>query len=170
MKKKLKAKEYLMQVEKIDRIIKNKLIEKEQWFDMATSITAASDGERVQSSGSQQKMADSVVRYVEIESDIDHYISLQIATKKDVIDVIESLPATEYDVLHKVYIQRKELYEVANEYGKTYSWATTVHGRALEHVQKILDERAFATFEEERKKGAYEKAINRAFDRFEQSI
>ena len=106
MKKKLKAKEYLMQVEKIDRIIKNKLIEKEQWFDMATSITAASDGERVQSSGSQQKMADSVVRYVEIESDIDHYISLQIATKKDVIGVIESLPATEYDVLHKVYIQR----------------------------------------------------------------
>lgn len=25
--------------------------------------------------------------------------------------------------------------------GKTYSWATTVHGRALKHVQDILNER-----------------------------
>ena len=59
---------------------------------------------------------------------------------------------------------------MANDYGKTYSWATTVHGRALEHVQKILDERAFADFEEERKKGAYERALNRTWDRFEQSV
>ena len=70
----MKAKDYLQQVQKIDVIIKNKIIEKEQWMSMATSTTASSDGERVQSSGSQQKMADAVVRYVELEADIDRHI------------------------------------------------------------------------------------------------
>lgn len=137
----MKAKDYLQQVQKIDVIIKNKIIEKEQWMSMATSTTASSDGERVQLSGSQQKMADAVVRYVELEADIDRYINSLIDTKKDVIEVIEQLPAIEYDILHRVYIQYKDLNDVAAEYGKTYSWITTVHGRALQHVQDILDER-----------------------------
>lgn len=137
----MKAKDYLKQVQKIDVIIKNKIIEKEQWMSMATSTTASSDGERVQSSGSQQKMADAVVRYVELEADIDRHINSLIATKKDVIEVIEQLPAIEYDILHRVYIQYKDLNDVAAEYGKTYSWITTVHGRALQHVQDVLDER-----------------------------
>lgn len=137
----MNAKKYLQQIYKIDMIIQNKMIEKEQWESMATSITAASDGERVQSSGSQQKMADAVVKYVELEAEIDRYIDLLIDTKKEVIRSIESLPAVEYDILHKVYIQYKDLYDVAAEYGKTYSWATTAHGRALKHVQGILDER-----------------------------
>lgn len=137
----MKAKDYLQQVQKIDVIIKNKIIEKEQWLSMATSTTASSDGERVQSSGSQQKMADAVVRYVELEADIDRHINSLIDTKKDVIEVIEQLPAIEYDILHRVYIQYKDLNDVAAEYGKTYSWITTVHGRALQHVQDVLDER-----------------------------
>lgn len=137
----MKAKDYLQQVQKIDVIIKNKIIEKEQWMSMATSTTASSDGERVQSSGSQQKMADAVVRYVELEADIDRHINSLIDTKKDVIEVIEQLPAIEYDILHRVYIQYKDLNDVAAEYGKTYSWITTVHGRALQHVQDVLDER-----------------------------
>jgi DNA-directed RNA polymerase specialized sigma subunit len=137
----MNAKDYLQQVQKIDMIIKNKIIEKEQWMSMATSTTASSDGERVQSSGSQQKMADAVVRYVELEADIDRHINSLIDTKKDVIEVIEQLPAIEYDILHRVYIQYKDLNDVAAEYGKTYSWITTVHGRALQHVQDVLDKR-----------------------------
>ena len=64
-----------------------------------------------------------------------------IDKKKDVISVIEHLNATEYDILHKVYVQYFTLDEVAEMYEKTYSWATTVHGRALRNVQKILDSR-----------------------------
>ena len=138
----MKAKDYLQQVSKIDKIIKNKLIEKEQWMAIATSTsTNPSDGDRVQSSGSQQKMADAVIRIVEMENEIDRYIDMLVDTKKDVIRTIEKLPTIEYDILHKAYIQYKELYSVASEYKKTYSWVTTVHGRALKHVQDILDDK-----------------------------
>lgn len=35
-----------------------------------------------------------------------------------------------------------KLEDVANLYDKSYTWATTVHGRALEHLREILEERS----------------------------
>jgi archaellum component FlaC len=119
----------------------NKLIEKAQWKAIATNTTAHNDGVRVQSSGSQQKMADAMDRFIDVEREINELIDKLIDAKKDIISVIEKLNATEYDVLHKIYIQRMSLYEVADIKNKTYSWVTTVHGRALQSVQRILDER-----------------------------
>lgn len=135
----MKAKDYLLQVVKLDRLIENKLIEIQQWKAIATGTTAHSEGDRVQSSGSQQKMADAVCRYVAIEEEIDRYIDELVDIKREVIKTIEQLPATEYDVLHQIYIQGKTLDDVADRYSNSYSWATTAHGRALKKVQDILD-------------------------------
>lgn len=135
----MKSKDYLQQVVKLDRLIQNKMIEKEQWHSIATSTTSHSEGERVQSSGSKQKMADAVCKYVEMENEIDAYIDRLIDMKKKVISNIEHLNAAEYDLLHKVYIQMIPLDQVAILYDKSYSWATAVHGRALKNLQDILD-------------------------------
>ena len=137
----MKAQDYLKQLKKLDTIIKNKLIEQSQWKDIALGVTSHSDGERVQSSGSKQKMADAVDRCVDMEDEINGLIDRLIDLKREIISTIEQLNATEYDVLHKLYIQNMDYYDVAAAYGKSYSWATTVHGRALQHVQRILDER-----------------------------
>lgn len=138
----MKAKDYLQKVSKLDKMINNKMVEIAQWKAIAQGTTGHSDGERVQASGSQQKMADAVCRYVEIEKQLDKCIDKLIDTKQDVIRTIEQLPENEYDLLHKIYIQGKSMDDVADAYGKTYSWATTVHGRALKRVQNILDGRA----------------------------
>ena len=135
----MNAKDFLRQLEKLDRMIENKIIEKQQWKAIATGTSSRSDGERVQSSGSQQKMADAIDKYIDIEAEIDKCIDTLVDTKKEVISVIEQLNTTEYDILHKVYVQYRTLYEVAALYDKTYSWVTTVHGRALKNVQWILD-------------------------------
>ena len=136
------AKEYLKQVEKLDLRIKNKLIEQQQWKDIALGITANMDGERVQSSGSKDKMASAVERCVDIEMEIDNLVDNLIGTKKKVIQTIEELYSPiEYNVLHLRYIQFKDLQEIADHYGKEYGWATTTHGRALKNVQMILDKK-----------------------------
>lgn len=137
----MRAKEYLSQVEKINMMIKNKMIEAEQWHDIALSTTAHSNGDRVQSSGSQQKMADAVCKYIQIENDINDEIDRYVDTKNEIIKTIELLPSAEYDFLHKIYIQGKTIDEVVKAYDKTYSWGTTIHGRALKHVQDFLDEK-----------------------------
>ena len=145
------AQAFLKQLKKLDKMIENKMIEKRQWMSIAMGTTSGGQSvkingvlhnmEKVQSSGSQQKMADAVVRYVEIEKEIDRCIDKLVDTKNDVISVIEQLDVIEYDLIHKMYVQYFTLYEIAEQYDKTYSWATTVHGRALKNIQKILEER-----------------------------
>lgn len=133
----MKAKEYLEQYMKFDPIIMNKFYEAEKWDALATSITAQMNGERVQSSGSQQKMEDAIIKSVDIRGQIKKLID----TKKEIVKTIESLPLAEYEILHKVYIQGKSFKVIEIETGNSYSWVTTIHGRALQAVQRILDER-----------------------------
>jgi septation ring formation regulator EzrA len=136
----VKAQDFLRQVRKLDLQITNKLIEKQQWRDIALGITANMDGERVQSSGGKSKMADAVNKCVDIEAEIDNLVDRLIDVKKEVIQAIEQLDSpTEYDVLHRRYIQFLSLQEVADHYRKDYGWATTTHGRALKSLQSILD-------------------------------
>ena len=140
MREKSDAQLYLRQVEKIDSIIANKLIEQRQWKDIAMGITANMGGERVQSSGSQSKMADAIEKCVDMEREIDSLVDKLIATKKEVISTIEQLDSPiEYNLLHMRYIQFKDLQSIADHFHKEYGWATTTHGRALKSVQEILD-------------------------------
>lgn len=142
MRKKSEAQTYLEQVEKLDARIRNKLIEQQQWRDIALGITANMEGERVRSSGAKSKMADAVERCVDMEAEIDGLIDILVDTKKEVIQTIEQLDsAVEYDVLHRRYIQFQGFQEIADHYGKEYGWATTTHGRALKGVQEIMDEK-----------------------------
>lgn len=135
----MRAKDFLQSALKIDKMIENKMYEKSQWVAIATSTTANCNGERVQSSGSKQKMADAVEKYMELEKEIDRYIDELVKKKNEIIKIVEQLPAVEYDLLHKIYIQGKTLYGFADENNKTYSSVTTLHGSALKKVQDILD-------------------------------
>lgn len=138
----MKAQDFLRQVRKLDLQIQNKLIEKQQWRDVALGINANMDGERVQSSGAKSKMADAINKCIDVEAEIDCLVDKLIEVKKEVIQTIELLDSpTEYDVLHRRYIQFLSLQEIADHYRKDYGWATTTHGRALKSLQEILDER-----------------------------
>lgn len=137
----MNAKDYLLQIQKLDKLIENKLQEVAHWKAVATGTTVCSEGDRVQSSGSKQKMADAICRYMQMEDEINAAIDKLVDTKQEIIETIEQLHIDEYDLLHKIYVQKKELYEAAVEMDRSYRWATSVHGRALANVQKILNER-----------------------------
>ena len=140
MRKKNNAQIYLEQVEKLDSIIKNKLIEQRQWKDIAMGITANMDTERVQSSGAKSKMSEAVIKCVDMESEIDRLIDELVDTKKDVIQTIEQLYSPiEYNVLHMRYIQYKSLQDIADQYGRDYDWAKLTCKRGCDHVQVILN-------------------------------
>ena len=150
----MKAIDYLKQLAKCDTVIENKLSEKEYYKRIAYGITSNPGGERVQASGSKQRMSDALDRCLDIEREIDECIDEQIKIKTEIVSVIQQLKsAVEYNILHKMYVgimiekddetimvERLTFQQIADLYGKTYSWATTVHGRALQNVQKILDE------------------------------
>ena len=140
MKNKSEAQAFLERVKMLDTIIENKLIEQRQWKDLALSITANMGGEKVQSSGSQSKMADAVIACVAMEDEVAEAVDKLIAEKRKVVQTIESLYSpTEYKVLHMRYIQGISLQDIADKFRRDYSWATTTHGRALKNVQALLE-------------------------------
>lgn len=169
----MKAQAFLEQIQKLDKMIKNKRNEKERWLMLAmdTSAGAAPDtGVRVQSSGSQSRMADAVDRSVDIGREIDEYIHKLSTARQQIIAVIEQLPVDEYDVLHKLFVGevstdkqgRKHfrylnLQEAADACGKSYSWARGIKGSALPKVKKIIDAQQIVPVVEQIKRWNSEK-------------
>ena len=125
----------------IDTILENKLIEQMQWKDLALSITANMEGERVQTSGSPSKMADAVLKCIDMENEISEYVDRLIAEKNSVVQTLEKLYSPmEYKILHMRYIQYISLTDIAAILDKDYTWVTTTHGRALKNLQYIIGE------------------------------
>ena len=139
------VKEYLHRIDDIDTRIRNKHIEKARhhalMMDRATTITANMSGDRVQSSGSKQRMADTVDEKLTYIQNIDKRIAELEAEKAEIISTIEQLPKDEYDIIHKCYVQHMQLKQVAPERNESYSSTTTTHGIALKRLSKILEKR-----------------------------
>ena len=136
-----KAQEYLRQLKEIDGDIENMLAEVERWRMVAMGTTSRTEGDRVQSSGSQQRMADAVCEYIDIEADIKEQLGKLAEKRKEITGTIRMLPYNKRNVLHKRYVQDMSFDEISVVCDKSRSWVTSVHGRALQDVQAILDER-----------------------------
>lgn len=140
MKKKMHpAKKYLIEeINKIESMIENKKAEKEKWEAIATSTTARLS-ERVQTSSNGDKLSNAVIEKSHIQEEIDECIIELKNKEKEIIAIIEQLDAKEYDLLHKVYIQHISLKQYQYMKHISYSSVTSIHGRALNNVLKILE-------------------------------
>lgn len=120
--------------------IECKLEERQQWIDLALSITGQMTGDRVQTSGTKDKMAQAVERCMAVEEEILSQVNKLAAKQKEVTAALERLDnPTFYKLLHERYIQFLELKVIADKHNSSYDWATTTHGRALKSLQDILD-------------------------------
>lgn len=134
--KTMDARTYLERIEMLDLMIENKLNEKKMWLEISQGTTAQMGGERVQSSGSKQKMADAVNRCVDLDAEIEECRQ----AKRDIIATLEQLKPSHYNVLYKRYVLQMQFKEIDIACKKGEGWATTIHGRALKNVQRLLDE------------------------------
>ncbi len=138
------AKETLLEIKRIDTLVQNKTAEKKKWeaitMDRATVITASTEGERVQSSGSKQKMADTVDSGIDRVRRIEKRIKELYAKMDAIIDIIDSLPEAESDILHKIYVQYMSVKEVAASRHESESTVSHKHTAAVKMVSNILRE------------------------------
>lgn len=131
----MKAITYLERIKKIDSMIRNKLRDYDRWVGVAEGLGGASDGERVQSSRNLHRGADAIGNYIDIEAEIR---SLR-RERQEIIETIERLPSTEYDLVYRLYVQDYTMKEIAYQLGKSYEWVKLKKRRALQLVQALLD-------------------------------
>lgn len=132
----MQAEKYLEQIKKIDAIISNKLKEYKRWVDVADGMGGFSVGDRVLSSRNLHKGSDAIAEYIDIESEIN---ALK-ARKKAILDTIQQLPYTEYEILYKIYVEGYMLKELPSQFDRSYDWVRMKKRKALEMLQDILDQ------------------------------
>ena len=132
------AKEYLLQL-KNDRMRIDKLLErKEVLFSRATKTTHSMFGEKVQTSGKSDMVADNVLKSMEIDGEIEMLEYNYIQRKHDIINRIQALRKVNYmDVLFKVYVQGMDLKTAAKQMGKSYAYVKELHKRALIEFEEL---------------------------------
>lgn len=131
----MEASEFLEQIEYLEYKIAHKKVKLSDWREIAESITSKVGGERVQSSGSKNKMADATIEIVALEKEI----ATMEETIKEIVATIEKVKTKEGKFLYQHYVEHLTLGEICWKENKSYSWATTMKNRSLKSVQKILD-------------------------------
>ena len=109
---------------------------------LATKTTSVLGGDRVQSSGSQQKMADCVAKIVDMKEQINKEIDRFIDYKKEARELLSECDSECITLISKRYFQFKTWEEIAVDMNFTYQWVSGgLHQKALAQVQRALDER-----------------------------
>lgn len=132
---------YLKRIKKMDMKIKVAMEELAQLEALATKTSVAMGDERIQSSGSQQKMADCVVKIADVKNEISKEVEELTRCKNEAMQILSNCDAECIAILHKRYFQFKTWEQIAAEMGFTYKWVSGgLHQKALAQFQKTMDE------------------------------
>lgn len=135
------TKQYLSQISRLDRMIKNKMTELSQYKDLAYGLSAINNEEKVQSTPDFDKMTGKIAKILEMESKIDSLIDEYVDKKNLIVSQIDSMEnEIYYEILFARYIEKKTFEKIADE--MSYSWRQIIrlHGRALQEFEKIYGE------------------------------
>lgn len=134
-------KEYLNQIQRYEKVINNKLEEIEHLKSLATSISASAYGiERVQTSGSQDKIGDTIAKLVDAQRELADNVVELMDKKQKLIDIIESVKNPQYyDFLYKRYVEGKKLTVIADEMKYNEEYIKQFHGKAVNYVKEMLN-------------------------------
>ncbi len=136
----MEAKEYLRQYQEALTDIRNLEAEAEEIESMAMSMTVRTDGERVQSSGRKDRMADLAAKVADLEMEIMDMRTDALHKLQAVERTIGQVEDKDYrQLLHMRYIEKRTWEEIAVSLKKSWRWTCSLHGKALQSVQEIIE-------------------------------
>jgi len=132
------AKRYLQKIRKLDRMIEQRIKERDslRQFDGVTAI--AYDKDPVQTSPKGNAPFESTVeKLIALEQELDRLIDEYVTLKDKIIGEIHELNNTNYiTLLYKRYVEFKTFEEIAVEMHYTYIWVRQMHGYALQEFER----------------------------------
>lgn len=127
------TREYLSQIERLEKMIQNKLSEIGQLGTMACGVTVSVNKEYIQKSTDKDKMGSIVSRIVDLEKEVDEMVN----KRSFIVNQINGLTdINSYDILAKRYILKKDLKIIAVEKGVSFRYIGKMHTNALRIFEK----------------------------------
>jgi hypothetical protein len=136
----MKAKEYLGQAYLLDQRINSQLEQLTALNELATKCTSTLSDMPKNPNRGGSRMADTVVKIVALEEEINRDVDVLVDLKMEVIGVIRSVEKKEYRVLLELrYLCFKSWEDIAAEMHYSVRWVHIMPSRALVAVDKILE-------------------------------
>lgn len=135
------TKEYLGQIERLDKMIENKLNEIYRLKQMAFNITSRCDRERVQSGSSHDKIGDGIAQLVDLESETDALVESYVNKRRMIVGQIDKINNMRYyAVLTDRFVNKMEFKEIFLKMGISERTLTSIYGNALKEFEKMYGE------------------------------
>lgn len=126
------AKEYLRQLQDMERAIEKKQDRRREILYRAKYVTANYSGVKVRSGCTSDRVADAVIAAETLQEEIDADVWKLICKRHEVIKQIQQLREVPHmQILFGKYVQHKTLDAVARRYGITPTTIRKMHGQAL---------------------------------------
>ena len=130
------SEKYLRMIRKLDILINNELLEKENIFTLSTK-TVQELSDMPHASGVSDKVGNLSVKLMMKGQEIDHIIDVFVDLKSEIIEQIRKLPEDEYDVLYKYYVLNRRLFDIADDRCQSIDWIKKLKWRGISKVQVI---------------------------------
>ena len=132
------TKQYLSQIERLDKMIQNKLSEIYQLKTMACSVTVSNEKERVQTSSDNDRLGSTVAKIVDLEKETDMLVDKFIDKRSHIISQIDGLDNIDYyRVLSMRYVARDTFETIAKKTNWSIRRVFSIHGDALKEFEKL---------------------------------
>lgn len=136
------AKEYLMQIHRLDAQIRNKRLELEDIWNRMKGVQAINYEPKEGVSGSpnikspQEKY---FPIYEEYRKELRMILTESMRKRKEIMAVVDSIDDADYiDLLHKRYFQSEKWEDIAVEMNYSLPYIYQLHGEALQEVKKRI--------------------------------
>ena len=135
----MKAETYLGLIRRLDTLINNEELEKENLFTLATKTTQANDG-MPHAPGVSDKVGNLSAKILIKEQEINHIIDVFVDLKFEIINQVRTLPTDESDVLYKFYVLNHGLYDIAEERDQSVAWIQKLKWKGISKIKVIQSE------------------------------
>jgi small nuclear ribonucleoprotein (snRNP)-like protein len=138
----MNTKEYLGQMRNIDRFIKDKLEEAEKWRAIAENMTGNLNEICVQTTKQPDKMANAVIKLVDLLRESDEEALSLINIKETIIKQIDELYRMGHDkdymILKSYYVQERSLAYIALDSQYSYKQIKRNYEKAIRRFESIF--------------------------------
>lgn len=134
------AKKYLQQGYYLNKQIDVKCEQIRKLQEMAQKVTTTANDCKVQASGSQSRMADTVNKMVDLERELVDTVNEYAAKRKEIAAVIQRVDNPNYRTLLEYrYLACMKWEEIAVRMHYSWQWVHKMHKVALREVQEAIE-------------------------------
>lgn len=132
------VKEYLGQAYRLDQRINSKLEQVDSLNELATKATSTLTGMPKNPNKSKSIVADTVVKIIDLQTEINNDIDRLVDLKREIVAMIKSVSNTEHQTLLELrYLCFKSWEQIAVDMGYNVRHVYRIHDEAVDKIKLV---------------------------------